>query len=170
MRIADLLLPEFDQEMATTRRLVERVPDGRSDWKPHSKSMALGRLATHVTELPGWVVFIFEKDELDIAPPGAPPFAPQTLTTTAALLEQLDRNAAAGRAALAAAHNDAFEKGWTFLMGAKALWTKPKFLVYREFGVNHLIHHRAQLGVCLRLLDVKIPGTYGPSADEGMGS
>ena len=168
MPVATLLLPEFDAEMQTTRRLLERVPEGNPDWKPHAKSMALGRLATHVSEIPGWLVWTFEKDELDIRPPNAPPYAPQTLATTAALLAQFDANVAKGRAALAAAPDDAFTRPWTFLMGGKTLWTKPKFDVYRSFSLNHLVHHRAQLGVYLRLLDVAIPGTYGPSADEQM--
>jgi uncharacterized damage-inducible protein DinB len=166
--IATLLLPEFDAEMLTTRRLLERVPEDRPDWKPHAKSMALGRLATHVSEIPGWLAWTFEKDELDIAPPGAPKFVPQTLATTAALLAQFDTNVAKGRAALAAAPDAAFTAPWTFLMGGNSLWTKPKLDVYRSFGINHIVHHRAQLGVYLRLLDVAIPGTYGPSADERM--
>jgi uncharacterized damage-inducible protein DinB len=166
--IASLLLPEFDAEMLSTRRLLERVPEGKSDWKPHAKSMALGRLATHVTEIPGWLVFTFEKDALDIAPPGAPPFKPQILTGTAALLAQFDANVAKGRAALAAAPDEVFTRPWTFQMGGKDLWTKPKFDVYRSFSLNHLVHHRSQLGVYLRLLDIPIPGMYGPSADEGM--
>ena len=168
MSIASLLLPEFDAEMLSTRRLLERVPEGKSDWKPHAKSMALGRLATHVTEIPGWLVWTFEKDALDIAPPGGPKFVPQTLATTAALLAQFDANVAKGRTALAAAPDAAFTLPWTFLMGGKTLWTKPKFDVYRSFSINHLVHHRSQLGVYLRLLDIAIPGTYGPSADEGM--
>jgi len=166
--IASLLLPEFDAEMQTTRRLLERVPEGNPDWTPHPKSMALGRLATHVSDIPSWVVFTFEKDELDIAPPGAPPYAAQTLTSTAALLAQFDKNAAAGRATLASTPDAAFTSPWAFLMGGKTLWTKPKLDVYRAFCVNHLVHHRAQLGVYLRLLDVAIPGSYGPSADESM--
>jgi uncharacterized damage-inducible protein DinB len=169
MSIAQLLLPEFDAEMEITRRLVERVPEGKPDWKPHAKSMALARLATHVTEIPGWLVWTFEKDELDISPPGAPKYEPQILHTTAALLAQFDGNVAKGRAALAAAADDTFTRPWTFQMGGKSLWTKPKFEVYRSFGLNHLVHHRSQLGVYLRLLDVAIPGTYGPSADEMMG-
>jgi uncharacterized damage-inducible protein DinB len=166
--IARLLLPEFDAEMQITRRLLERVPEGNPDWKPHAKSMALARLATHVSEIPGWVVWTFGKDELDIAPPGAPKFVPQILTNTAALLAQFDKKAAEGRATLAAAPDDAFTKPWAFQMGGKTLWTKPKFDVYRMFGINHLVHHRSQLGVYLRLRDVAIPGTYGPSADESM--
>ena len=168
MRLADMLLPEFDAEMQTTRRLLERVPESDPDWKPHAKSMALARLATHVSEIPGWLVWTFEKDELDIAPPGAPKFVPQAMATTAALLAQFDANVAKGRAALAAAPDEVFTAPWTFLMGGKTLWTKPKFEVYRLFGINHLVHHRAQLGVYLRLRDIAIPGTYGPSADEQM--
>ena len=169
MPFATLMLPEFDQEIASARRLLERVPEGRNDWQPHAKSMKLGRLATHVAEIPSWVAPTLTQDSLDIAPPGAPPYAPPAMTTTAALLALLEKNAAAARTALAATPDAALTHPWTFLYQGKALWTRPKLDVYRSFCLNHLVHHRAQLGVYLRLLDVPIPGMYGPSADEGMG-
>jgi uncharacterized damage-inducible protein DinB len=164
--LAALLLPELDAEFASTRKLLERVPQGRNDWRPHAKSMTLSRLAAHVAEVPGWIPPTLTQDSLDIAPPGAPPYQSPELTTTAALLEAFDRNASAGRAALAAAPDNAFEQPWTFLYGGRAFWTKPRLDVYRSFCLNHLVHHRAQLGVYLRLLDIPIPGMYGPSADE----
>jgi len=169
MPLAATLLPEFDQEMANTRRLLERVPDGISDWQPHPKSMKLGRLATHVAETPGWATRAFLKDELDIAPPGGPSPRGNILPTTAEILSLFDANVAEARAALAAASDEEFRKPWTFKVTGKTFWTKPKYEVYRIMSLNHMIHHRAQLGVFLRLLDVPIPGMYGPSADDRMG-
>lgn len=166
MSLAALLLPELDAEFASTRKLLERVPQGRNEWRPHAKSMTLGRLAAHVADVPGYIPPTFARDSLDIAPPGAPPYQPPELTTVAALLRAFDRNAAAGRAALAAAPDGAFQQPWTFLYGGNTLWTRPRLDVYRSFCVNHLVHHRAQLGVYLRLLDIPIPAMYGPSADE----
>ena len=169
MTLAATLLPEFDQEMAATRRLLERVPDGISDWQPHPKSMKLGRLATHVAELPKWATHAIRLDELDIAPPGAPPYRGNILPTTAEILALFDANVAEARAALAGASDAEFAKPWSFKVTGKTFWTKPKYEVYRGTALNHLMHHRAQLGVFLRLRDVPIPGTYGPSADEKMG-
>ncbi|MGD0484291.1 MAG: DinB family protein [Gemmatimonadales bacterium] len=169
MTLATLLLPEFDHEMASTRRLLERVPDGKSAWTPHTRSMPLGRLATHVAETPGWATNALTKDELDIAPPGAPPPGGRVLTTRAEILALFDRNAAEARIALADALDDEFEKPWTFKMTGKTFWTRPKYEVYRIFSLNHMIHHRAQLGHYLRLLHIPIPGMYGPSADERAG-
>ena len=166
MPIASMLLPAFDQELATARRFLERVPDGKPEWRPHAKSMTLGRLATHVSELPGWVTNTFEHDELDIAPGGKPPSFWPVLPTTAAILEQFDRNAADARGRLAAASDADFAKPWSLKFGGQVVWTKSKFEVHRVWAMNHLVHHRAQLGVFLRLLDVPIPGSYGPSADE----
>lgn len=169
MPLATLLLPEFDHEMASTRRLLERVPDGKNDWTPHTRSMPLGRLATHVAETPAWATHALTKDELDIAPPGAPPSSSRVLPTTAAVLALFDKNAVEARAALSTALDTEFEKPWTFKRTGKTFWTRPKYEVYRIFSLNHMIHHRAQLGHYLRLLHIPIPGMYGPSADEKMG-
>ena len=166
MTMADLLLPEFDEEMAATRRLLERVPEGKDAWQPHPKSMTLGRLATHVAEIPAWTVRTLTLDELDIAPPGGPPFQPRTLETPAEILQLFDRNVAEGRRALAAVRDDDFPKPWTFKRGGLTIWTRPKHEVFRRMAMSHLVHHRAQLGVYLRLQEVAIPGMYGPSADE----
>lgn len=166
MPLTDLLLPEFDEEMAATRRMLERVPDGKAAWQPHARSMTLGRLATHVAEIPGWAVRSLTESEYDIAPPGAPPYQPRTLDTTAEILAVFDQNAAAGRRALAGAADAEFLKPWTFKRGGQEIWTKKKHEVFRRMGINHLVHHRAQLGVYLRLQEVPIPGMYGPSADE----
>jgi uncharacterized damage-inducible protein DinB len=164
--LADLFLVDFDAETATARKLLERVPDGKPEWRPHPKSMTLGRLATHVGELPEWVTNTFIHDELDLAPGGKVPEFFPILPSTAAMLEQFDRNVARARAVLAAATDADFQKPWALKWAGQTLWTKPKHEVFRIWAMNHLVHHRAQLGVYLRLLDVPIPGSYGPSADE----
>jgi uncharacterized damage-inducible protein DinB len=169
MSLAELFLPEFDEEMAATRRILERVPDGHNSWQPHAKSMTLGRLATHIAEIPGWTLVSLTKNELDIAPPGAPPYQPQTVETTAERLALFDKNAAAARQAIAVADDTEYAKPWTFKRAGQAIWTKPKHEVYRRMTMSHLVHHRAQLGVYLRLQEVAIPGMYGPSADERRG-
>lgn len=166
MSMADLLLPEFDEEMAATRRMLERVPDGKAEWQPHARSMTLGRLATHVAEVPGWTVRSLTLSELDIAPPGGPPFQARTLPSTAEILRVFDQNVAEGRRALAAVQDAEFAKPWTFKRAGQTIWTRPKHEVFRRMAMSHLVHHRAQLGVYLRLQEVAIPGMYGPSADE----
>jgi uncharacterized damage-inducible protein DinB len=166
MPLAELLLPEFDEEMAATRRVLERVPDGRASWKPHPKSMTLGRLATLVAELPGWVVNTITLDELDIMPPGAPPPKFEALGSTKQILELFDKNVAAARAAVAKASDAEFKKPWTFKVAGRSITTNPKFTVYRRTVLNHLVHHRGQLTVYLRLTGAAIPAVYGPTADE----
>ncbi len=166
MSIANSLLPEFDTEIANTRRMVERVPDGKTDWRPHPKSMPLGRLATHLSELPVWAVNACTQDELDIAPPGEQPYKPQILDTTKAITAQLDKNAADARKALHGTSDADFMKPWTLKVSGKNVFTLPKITVVRSMVMNHMIHHRGQLSVFLRLLDVPVPATYGPSADE----
>jgi uncharacterized damage-inducible protein DinB len=166
MSIADSLLPEFDEEMAAARRMLERVPDGKTTWQPHEKSMTLGRLATHVAQLPGWAVNSVTKDELDIAPPGAPPPQRLILDQTAKILELFDKNVQEARQALATTSDAEFAKPWAFKLGGRTMWTRPKLQVYRRMMMSHLVHHRAQLGVYLRLNGVPVPGMYGPSADE----
>jgi len=166
VRLTELLMPEFDAEMTATRRVLERVPDGKSSWKPHPKSMTLGRLATLVAELPGWVVNTITLDELDIMPPGGPPPKFEALASTARILELFDRNAAAARAAIAQAPDAEFKKPWAFKVGGRTVATNPKFTVYRRTVLNHLVHHRGQLTVYLRLNDARVPAVYGPTADE----
>ncbi len=166
MTMTDLLLPEFDEEMAATRRLLERVPEGKAAWQPHAKSMTLGRLATHLAEIPRWTVNAFTADDLDIAPPGGPPFQPRTLASTAEILQLFDQNVVDGRQALASIKDAEFSKPWTFKRAGQTIWTRPKHEVFRRMMMSHLVHHRAQLGVYLRLQEVAIPGMYGPSADE----
>ncbi len=167
MAIRDALLPEFDHEMANTRKALERVPEGKPDWKPHDKSMPIGRLAGHIAELPGWAVETLERDSLDINPAGAAPIQPNVMTSRKELLALFDGSAAKGRAAIASASDEALMKPWTLLAGGQEVLTLPRVAVLRSYVMNHLIHHRAQLGVYLRLNNVPVPALYGPSADEG---
>ncbi len=167
MKLADMLLPEFDQEMANTRKTLERVPENNPEFKPHEKSMSLSRLAGHVAEIPMWGTMTLTQDSIDIAPVGAPPFQPTVMTSRRQLLDAFDANVKATRAALAAVSDDAWQKPWTLLKGGQKVLSMPKLAVFRAFVLSHLIHHRAQLGVYLRLNNVPVPSIYGPSADEG---
>lgn len=166
MPINDYLLPEYDQEMAKTRKVLERVPEDRYGWRPHAKSWTTAALATHIVNMTGWAVDTMEKDSFDIAPPGAPPYKEEPLTSRKELLERFDKNVAAARAAFAKATDDHWGNSWSLLSGGAPLFTMPRFAVVRGFILNHTIHHRAQLGVYLRLCDVPVPSIYGPSADE----
>lgn len=166
MLIREILLPEFDQEMAGARKSLERVPEDKFGWKPHEKSGALGWLADHIAEIPGWLPEVLGKDSLDIAP-GAQPTQPSPLPhSRAEILEKFDRGVAAARTALEAAGEEVWSQNWTLLANAQPVFTMSRLAVYRSFVLNHLVHHRAQLGVYLRLNDVPVPALYGPSADE----
>ena len=169
MPMNDALLAEFDQEIATTRLLLERVPEKDAAWKPHPKSASLGDLATHLATIPWWLEVTLTTTELDFNPPsgGGPP-APPAFTTVAALLAFFDKNVAAGRAALARATDADFAVPWSLKGGEKTYFTLPRAAVLRSFVLSHLIHHRAQLGVHLRLRDVPLPPCYGPTADTAM--
>jgi len=167
MPISQMILPEFEQEMANTRKTLERIPEEKLAWKPHEKSSSLGGLATHLANLPSWTVYTFGQSELDIAPPGQPPFRLDEAKSRDELLEAFDRNVAAAREALAGAGDEAWRGSWSLLKGGNTIMTLPRAAVMRGFVLSHLIHHRAQLGVYLRLLDVPVPSIYGPSADEG---
>jgi uncharacterized damage-inducible protein DinB len=169
MAIKDAILPEFDREIAVTRRVLERVPEGKPDYKPHEKSMALDRLAGHVAEVLGWAKETILQDSVDVNPPGSPPPAQNAslkMTSRKQLLEEFDKRAAAGRAAIAGASDEDFMKPWSLMAGGKAVFTMPKIAVLRGFVMNHMIHHRGQLSVYLRLNNVPVPSIYGPSADE----
>lgn len=166
MTISEALLPEFDQEMAYSRKTLERVPDDRLGWKPHEKSMTMGRLASHLSEAPGWTLPTLEKDALDMAPPGTPPYQPVILSSRKEMLEKFDKEVVSARAAIAAASDQHLFKPWSLLMGGEILLTQPRITILRTWVMNHSIHHRAQLGVYLRLNDIPVPAIYGPSADE----
>lgn len=167
MPIAQSMLPEFDQEMANTRKTLERVPEGKFDWKPHPKSGSMVWLAGHVANLPSWINITFDQDSLDLEPGGVQPAPPAPPKSTAELLAMFDKNLAAARKSLAGVSDEHLMKPWTLLKNGKALLTLPRIAVLRGFILNHMIHHRAQLCVYLRLNDVPVPGLYGPSADEG---
>jgi uncharacterized damage-inducible protein DinB len=166
MGLSEALLPEFDIEMANTRKTLERVPEDRLDWKPHEKSTTMGGLATHLANLPSWAALTIDKDSFDMAPPGAPPFRLPQAGSVKEVLEQFDKNVASARAAIAGASDEQLFKTWSLLSGGNNIFTLPKVAVLRSFVMNHIIHHRAQLGVYLRLNDVPVPSIYGPSADE----
>jgi len=166
MPLSDALLMEFGQEMANTRKALERVPEDKFGWKPHEKSMTLGRLATHVAELAGWTTTTLESESLDLAPPGAPPYQPQTAASRTDLLALFDKNVAGATAAIRAATDPQWMVNWSLLAGGKAILSMPRIAVMRGVVMNHIIHHRGQLTVYLRLNDVPVPALYGPSADE----
>jgi uncharacterized damage-inducible protein DinB len=160
------MIPEMDQEFANTRRVLERVPESRFAWRPHAKSYTMGALATHVATLPSWGPYTMDRDELDVAPVGQPPMRAEEVRTTAELVARFDTHAAAARASIGGASDDRMLGPWTLLAGGNKVFTMPRIAVLRSFVMNHLIHHRAQLGVYLRLCDVPVPALYGPTADE----
>lgn len=162
MTVPELLRLEFDEEMPGTRRMLERVPEASFAWKPHEKSMSLGRLSSHLAELPARCVAIVSSDTF-VRTPGAPPYA---AASTAELMEKFDQVSAEARTALTALREDQLTAIWTIKMGDRTLASLPRAMALRRVFMNHLVHHRAQLGVYLRLLDVPIPGVYGPSADD----
>lgn len=166
MTYSEMILPEFDQEMANTRRVLERVPEDRLDWQPHARSHTIGWNANHLAELPNWAVTVFKSDSLDLAPPGEEPYRSPRLTTRREILDLFDRNVAEARAAIAAASDEEVAKPWSLLRGGETLFTMPKSMVIRSFVLNHIIHHRAILCVYFRLNDIPVPGMYGPSGDE----
>ena len=167
MRMSEMLLPEFDHEMTNTRKTLERIPDDKLDWTPHAKSWSMGGLATHIANIPSWTASTIQEDSLDMNPTdgAALPHAPQGLSRDE-ILESFDKNVAAAREAIAEAKDEQLVKPWSLLSGGKTMFTLPRIAVLRSFVMNHSIHHRAQLGVYLRLNDVAVPATYGPSADE----
>ncbi len=167
MSIAETVLPEFDHEMATTRRMLERVPESAAEWKPHAKSMALGTLASHLATLPMWGVFTMDRTELDLNPPGGESFKVPSYEGQANNLAAFDGAVAACRAALAASSDADYMVTWSLKNAGQVVMSMPRVVVIRSFVLNHVIHHRGQLSVYLRLKDVPLPSTYGPSADEG---
>ena len=162
MPFVDSLLPEFDHEMSITRTVLERVPGDRLDWKPHAKSFAVGQLAQHLATIPWWGTMTLSEAGIDLAqfPPPAP------LPTMAEVLTLFETNVAAARASLVGKSDAELKAHWVLKREGHVIFTMPKHAVWRSFVISHLIHHRAQMGVYLRLLDVPVPSTYGPSADE----
>ena len=163
MAIKHGFIAEMQHEAAGTRRILERLPLDKNDWQPHEKSMKLGNLANHVAELPGWATMVMGTDELDLSKMDYKPIIP---TTSEEWLAKLDTHVAKAVAALENSSDEEFEKPWTLRFGETVHFTMPKKVVLRNLAYNHLYHHRGQLGVYLRLLNVPVPGIYGPSADE----
>ena len=166
MSYAETLLPEFDQEMANTRKVLERIPDDKFDWQPHPKSHTIGWNANHVADLPNWLVMVLNTPSLDIAPIGGQPYTSQKPGSRREILELFDRNVAAAREALAEVKDADVGRPWTLEQAGQPIFTLPRAAVIRSMVLNHLIHHRAHLLVYLRLNDVPVPGMYGPSGDE----
>lgn len=169
MTMVELFLGELEREGAATRRVVERVPDHRTDWKPHERSMPMGYLATLVATMPGWVCHTVDKDELDINPPGGKAVAPAPLETSADLVAALDREVARARVSLENTTDEHLLKPWRFLVAGQVISELPRHIFLRDSVFNHLAHHRGQLTVYLRLNEAKVPSIYGPSADERFG-
>ena len=166
MTYAQTLLPEFDQEMANTRKVLERIPDDRLDWQPHPKSHTIGWNANHVADLPNWLVVTLTQSSLDIAPVGGERYALPSLTSRKEIVDLFDRNVAAARKAITEAKDDAINTPWTLARGGQPIFTMPRSAVVRGMVLSHLVHHRAILCVYLRLNDIPVPGMYGPSGDE----
>jgi uncharacterized damage-inducible protein DinB len=167
MNISQSMLPEFDVEVANTRKTLERVPEGNPDFRPHPKSMTMARLAGHVAEIPMWALMTLGQDELDMRPAGGPQYAPYVMSSRQEALSKFDEDVKKARAVLAGASDESMMQNWTLKAGGQVIMTMPRVAVMRSFVMNHMVHHRAQLGVYLRMNDVAVPSIYGPSADEG---
>ena len=165
MKISELLLIDFDDEMDKTRRTLERIPEKDPDWKPHEKSMAIGRLALHVARLPDFYVRILSTPEMNMTTEKFPPIVFQS---TAHLLTELARSSSEAKSRLLAASDEELRAPWKISFGDHVLAHAPRMTLYRTMFLNHVVHHRAQLGVYLRLLGIPVPALYGPSKDEPM--
>jgi uncharacterized damage-inducible protein DinB len=165
MNLIDPVLAELAHEAGTTRRLLDRIPQPHLGWKPHEKSMTLGRLATHIAEIPGWVGSIVEKDEFDVGVGG---YVPPTIASVAEIVAMFDRNVAAAKEALKRQSNDRLLANWQLKKNGQLVVEMPRLGMVRSFLMNHVIHHRGQLSVYLRLQNVPLPSIYGPTADEPM--
>jgi uncharacterized damage-inducible protein DinB len=166
MALRDVFLAEFDHEIANTRKTLERVPESKFDWQPHEKSYTMKALASHLANIPSWTPMTLQQDSFDVAPPGGEPMKTPEAKSTSHLLEMFDENVTAARGAIAATSDEDFQKSWSLLGGGQVYFTMPRTAVLRSFIFNHMIHHRAQLTVYLRLNDIPVPALYGPSADE----
>jgi uncharacterized damage-inducible protein DinB len=166
MSLCDLLVTEFDQEMAGTRKTLERVPEDKFGWKPHEKSGSMIWLAAHLARLPEWAAHAMQLDTLDLSPNGVPRPQPAMPKSGKELLETFDQNVKLGRVAIAAGSDAELSKPWSLLNNGQVLFTMSRGECLRKWVLNHIVHHRAQLGVYLRLNNIPVPALYGPSADE----
>ena len=169
MTIAEILTGELDHEMATTRKLLERVPEDSASWKPHPKSMSMGELAQHIVNHVRYAEPAFAGDELDFTMPAAAVYSSPRFESTAKLVEMFDRNLAIARKAVAGASDEVMRGSWSLRAGPRKIFTMPRVAVMRGFIISHIIHHRGQLSVYLRINDIPLPPIYGPTADEGLG-
>jgi len=166
MKLTDLFLDELDREGPLTRRVLERVPEGRSEWRPHEKSMPLGRLAALIAGMPSWLAMMIDKDEFDLNPPGGSSGSFQTsFRTNADLLKAMDEGVSAARVALRETSDAHIMTIWRLLVSGKTVVEQPRYVMMRD-SISHLAHHRGQMTVYLRLNDVPVPAVYGPSADD----
>ena len=163
MKLIDSLVTEFEHEAQTTRKHLERLPEDKLDWRPHEKSFTAGALASHITEMVGWADAILNQDGLDFDPATYKPYLGRSV---AELLKTFDDNVAKGKQALAGITDDTLNQPWSFKIMGRVQFERPKAAVFRDFALSHIIHHRGQFSVYLRLLNVPVPGSYGPSADE----
>jgi uncharacterized damage-inducible protein DinB len=166
MKATELIRQQFDDELNATRDVLACVPEDKLDFKPHEKSMTLNRLAGHTAELLEWAIVTIDQDGYEVASGGKPTFTPYKVTTTQALLDYFDEKAAATRAGLATLDEAKLETPWTLMRNGKAVFTLPRWQVLVKFNLSHIVHHRAQLGVYLRMNHIPIPGMYGPSQDD----
>jgi uncharacterized damage-inducible protein DinB len=162
MTISEVFLPEFDQEMANARKILECVPEEKFTWKPHEKSFTIGRLASHIAEMPLWILATINQDTF-VLDPGTKPF---NAGTKEELMTAMDSGVSSARDAIAGATDEHLAKVWTFIYGGQTVFAMPRAAVLRGMVMNHMIHHRGQMSVYLRLLDIPVPGMYGPSADQ----
>jgi uncharacterized damage-inducible protein DinB len=163
MSTIDSLIAEFDHEAQTTRTHLERLPEDKLDWRPHEKSFTAAGLASHITEMLGWADAILNQDELEFDPAT---YKPYQATSVADLLKTFDENVAKVKQALASATDDSLDQPWSFKIMGQAQFERSKGAVLRDVTLSHIIHHRGQFSVYLRLLDIPVPASYGPSADE----
>jgi uncharacterized damage-inducible protein DinB len=166
MELRDFFLEKLEQEAEASRKVVERVPEGRNDWKPHEKSMPLGLLAALVATMPGWATLMIERDEFNLDDPASEKFKTKPLASREELLKSLDGGVAAARKALESTTEAHLMKNWRFTAGGHLISDKPRYVMLSESLFSHLAHHRGQLTVYLRLNEASVPAIYGPSADE----
>lgn len=166
MSVAELLLPEFDQDMANTRKVLERIPNDKLDWRSVPKGNTIGWVGSHLVEIPGWVEGTLTSDEWDIHPPGEEPYRTTVLASKEEMLAAYDKTLPIARAAIAKTSDEGFAQQWSLLMQGKPIMTMPRYSVIRSFVLNHTVHHRAFLLSYLRQVGVAVPGMYGPSGDE----
>jgi len=167
MKMTELFLGQLEREAASTRRVLERGPEGKAEWQPHVKSMKMGYLATLVATMPGWVDMMINQDELDLRPVGGAPYKQQEFGSAGELVAALEASVAQGRAALLGTTDEHLMTPWRFMVGGKVVSENPRYIMLSDAVFHHWAHHRGQLTVYLRLNDAMVPAIYGPSADEG---